>query len=81
MEIGKDSIHKPAPKGWRRFENAMLLAIIPAATTMVQSWGFKDETMALRLNLLIAVGLSAIIKGIGMIVSNGETYAKEKDNS
>ena len=45
---------------------------------MVQSWGFKDETMALRLNLLIAVGLSAMIKGIGMIVSNGETYTKEE---
>ena len=71
---------KPAPKGWRRFENAMLLAIIPAATTMVQSWGFKDETLALRLNLLIAVGLSALIKGVGMLVSNGEVYAKPENN-
>ena len=80
MQINKQSIHKPAPKGWRRFENAMLVALIPAATTMIQSWGFADEKLALRLNLLIAVGLTAIVKGVGMLISNGEVYAKEKEN-
>jgi hypothetical protein len=71
---------RPAPKGWRKFENAMIIVFIPTATAMVQGWGFTNDLLATRLNLLIAVGVAGLLKGIGMLIANGEEYTKIEDN-
>lgn len=67
--------HKPAPKQWRKFENGMLMILIPAATLMIQGWGFKDQALATKLNLFVSTGLVALIKFIGVMIANGEDYA------
>lgn len=75
----KIDTHRPAPKGWRKFENAMIIMFIPTATAVIQGWGFTNETLAMRLNLLIAVGLAGLIKGIGVLIANGEEYVKVEE--
>lgn len=72
--FGPKGVDKPAPKGYRRFERAMLIIIIPAGIFIVQSWGFKDQVLALKLQLLISTGLTALVKGLGMMLSNDEIY-------
>lgn len=42
--------------------------LIPAATVIIQSWGFKDENLALKINLIVNTGLTAVIKFIGMML-------------
>lgn len=70
------STKDPAPKWWRKFENLSLIILIPAITFTITKWGFKDEQFVNRLLLLINVPLTAVIKGIGFVLSNGETYTK-----
>lgn len=70
----KISTKDPAPKWWRKFENLALIILIPAVTYTITNWGFKDETLVNRLLLLINTPLVAIIKGIGYMIANGETY-------
>lgn len=66
---------RPAPRWWRTTERIIVLAIIPAATVFIQSWGFDDEKLALRLNLLIVVVLGAVVKGIGMaLIDTDDNY-------
>jgi hypothetical protein len=68
-------LNRPAPKAWRNFERGMLLLIIPAVTVILQSWGFQDEKLALKLNLLINTGVVAIIKFVGMcLVDDQDAY-------
>lgn len=67
---------KPAPRWWRKLERAMLIAFIPAAVTIIQGFQFEDELFATRLMLYVNIGLVAIIKGVGMILANGEEYAQ-----
>lgn len=74
---------KPAPKTWRKFENAMLIMLIPAGIAILQGWGFKDVALANKLMLLISTGLTAIIKAVGYFIANGEEYVlvdKKSDN-
>ena len=78
--FGTDSIGKPAPRWYRRMERAFLLVFIPTGITLMQSWGFKDQVQALKLQLLISVGLTALIKGIGMLISNDEVYVDPTKN-
>jgi hypothetical protein len=59
---------RPAPAWWRNLERGMLIILIPAATAIIQGWGFKNEMLALKLNLIINTGLVAIIKFIGMTI-------------
>lgn len=73
------NINKPAPRLYRKFENALLILIIPAIVMVLTNWGFKDEVLLNRLILIVNVLLVAIIKGIGMIIANGEVYTKEKN--
>lgn len=68
----KQGLKRPAPKFWRMFERGMLLMIIPAVTVIIQSWGFADEKLALKLNLLINTGLVTLIKFIGMCLVDTE---------
>lgn len=75
VQFGGEGLSRPAPRWWRNFERGMLLLIIPAATAIVQGWGFADQTLALKINLGVNTGLVAIIKFIGMcIFDTGDNY-------
>jgi hypothetical protein len=71
-KISQQGLHRPAPKWWRNLERGLLLLLIPAATAIIQSWKFADEITALKLNLIINTGLTAVIKFIGMMLVDTE---------
>lgn len=77
MAISKDNFNRPAPRAWRKFEDGMLMILIPAIVSMVMAWGFEDEALANKITLLINVGLVALIKFTGKFLANGEVYAEE----
>ena len=80
LKVGLQSVNKPAPKWWRKTENVLLIIFIPAVTFILQGWGFQNEALLNKINLLVNTGLVAIIKGVSMILSNGEVYAKDVVN-
>lgn len=66
---------RPAPRWWRVLERIMFLVVIPGATYVIQTWGFSDEKLTLRLNLLINTVLAGIIKAIGMaLIDTDDNY-------
>lgn len=67
---------RPAPLWYRRFSNAMIFAIIPAASSFVEDWGLGDVTEKRLLHGFIF--LAALIKGIGLMLGNGQNYTAEK---
>lgn len=68
-----DNIKRPPPKWYRKFENAYIAVIAPAIMLSIQGWGLSN---LLNVRLMIVVTLStAVAKGIGMMISNGEVYA------
>lgn len=81
--LGTSNIKKLAPRWWRRLERALLIAIFPALTLMIQSWPHKpeDENMMLRINLIISTGMVALVKGIGMMLADADddAYLQLKD--
>jgi hypothetical protein len=73
--ISSQGASRPAPRWWRNLERGMLLILIPAATVIIQSWGFNDEKLALKINLMVNTGLAALIKFIGMmLVDTDDNY-------
>lgn len=74
----KSNIHTPAPKNWRKFENAYFMALAPAIAGLIMGWGFED-ILANRLMLLLAF-IGAIVKGVGLFLANGEQYAQKEGN-
>lgn len=74
-KISTQGLNRPSPKWWRNTERALLLVLIPSAVMMIQSWKFADELMATRITLMISVGLTAIVKAIGMmLVDTDDNY-------
>lgn len=74
-KFSMQGLKRPSPKWWRNIERAFLLVLIPSAVMMIQSWKFDDELQAARLTVLISVGLTAIIKAIGMtMVDTDDNY-------
>lgn len=70
--MGLSQAEKPAPLGYRRFANAMIICIIPGAIGLVSGWGLPD---AVANKWLMVLGfIPALIKGIGMILGNGQVY-------
>ena len=81
-QFSKQGASRPAPKWWRNLERIMVLVVIPAATYVIQTWGFADEKLTLRLNLIINVILAAVIKGIGMaLIDTDDNYVSNLSDS
>lgn len=70
--ISAQGTKRPAPRWWRNLERGLLLMLIPSATVIIQSWGFTDENLALKINLIVNTGLTAVIKFIGMMLVDPE---------
>lgn len=70
--ISSQGASRPSPKWWRNLERGLLLMLIPAATVIIQSWGFADQNLALKINLIVNTGLTAVIKFVGMMLVDTE---------
>lgn len=77
-KITISNINSPAAKLWLKIENILLIVLIPAVVLVLTNWGFTDEVFLNRLLLLINTLLVAIIKGIGLFLTDSEeTKPKE----
>lgn len=72
VKIGMNQMNKPAPLGYRKFQNAMIIFLIPGAVGMIQGWGMADKTA--NRWLMILGFLPAVIKGVGILLGNGQEY-------
>lgn len=68
---------KPAPKGYRKFENMFLIILLPAIIALVQGWGFPDAVL-IKVNLVLTF-IGTIVKAIGFFLANGESYVQQKN--
>jgi hypothetical protein len=73
VKIGLNQTSKPAPLGWRKFMNAYIIAIMPAITVFIATFGFSTALQAKLGTLVILSG--AVVKGLGMVLGNGQIYS------
>lgn len=79
-KVGTDQVNNPAPLWYRRLTNALIIFIIPAAAALVSGWGLSEKLQ--NRWLLVLTFAPAVIKGIGVIIGNGEyikIYAPDKE--
>jgi hypothetical protein len=59
---------RPAPKKWRKFENAYIMIIAPALGGAIQGWDLGDK---ISNRCMIIIGISvAIVKAVGFLVAD-----------
>lgn len=75
-KIGLEQVNRPAPLWYRRLSNALIIFIIPGLSALIQGWGLTDKLT--NRWLLVLTFIPALLKGIGLILGNGQTYAAEK---
>lgn len=66
------NINYPAPKSYRKFENAYVV-FSPAIAGAIQGWGLSDHASN-RCMIVLTVSV-ALVKAIGMMLRNGEVYS------
>lgn len=71
-KIGLDQVSKPPPLWFRRLTNAIILSFIPAFVGIVQGVTMSDAKR--NIYMVIATAVPFLLKGIGMILGNGQTY-------
>lgn len=76
ITVSEKNINRPAPLNYRKFENAYFTCLAPAIGGLILGWGFED-LIANRLTLVIVV-VGAMVKGLGMILANGQVYEDKK---
>ena len=73
VKIGFSQMDKPAPLAYRRWVNATILFFIPMLTGIIQGVDMQPGT---RNNfMLMIVAIPFLLKGIGMILGNGQVYS------
>jgi hypothetical protein len=72
MKFGIDQINSPAPKGWRNFERAYMIAFAPGVTAFLSVILTNDRHLSIA--TASVVFSTAIIKGIGIFMGTGEDY-------
>lgn len=77
ITISRSNVNYTAPKKWRKIENALLIAILPAIVLVLTNWGFSDEKQLNRILLIVSTLLPALIKGIGLILADDEEEKKD----
>lgn len=78
ISINLSNMSKPAPKGYRKFENAYTLILAPALIAVIQSWGLSD-LQANRAMIILTFSV-AVVKFLGMILANGQQYTESEDD-
>lgn len=56
------------------------MILIPAAITMLQSFGLDDK-LSTKLQLFLSVGVVAIFEFFGLMLANGEDYSTNKTDA
>lgn len=74
-KVGISNVDRPAPLWYRRLSNALIIFIIPGAVALVQGWGLSDKQT--NRWLLVLAFLPALIKGIGVLLGNGQNYTSQ----
>lgn len=69
-KTGIAQINKPAPLWYRRMTNAMIIFIIPSLAALVAAWGLSEKLQ--NRWLLVLTFIPALIKGVGVMIGNGE---------
>lgn len=69
ITVTQKNLNIPAPKFWRKIENALLIILIPSIVLVLTNWGFTDEEQLNRILLLVNVLLTAVVKAIGLILA------------
>lgn len=68
--ISLNNVKSPAPKKWRKFENAYFAALAPVIAVTIQQWGLSDAVVN---KCLLGIGvLGALIKFTGMLLAEEE---------
>lgn len=74
--VSLENRKKPAPRWYRKFENAFLLLILPGVGSLIQGWGLDPAMMN---KVLLSLGfIGTVVKAIGFFLANGEDYAESK---
>lgn len=77
VKVGINQINTPAPLGYRKVTNAIILCFVPMVTTIVQALPMSD---AKRNVWMIVIGaIPVLLKGIGMILGNGQQYTPSNE--
>lgn len=71
--VSVNNMDRPAPKIWRRLTNATIMFFLPMVTGIVQGVPMPDSSRNVWMIGIVAVPF--LLKGIGMILGNGEVYA------
>lgn len=75
--FGLSQISSLPPKWWRRLERALLIGVVPAATTFVTQ---MINDAATEVHYLTIIGFAtALIKSFGVFLGSGEEYPKESE--
>lgn len=74
-KVGFKQTDRPAPLWYRKFTNAMIIFIIPGFTALLQGWGLSDKL--LNRWMLVLAFIPAAIKGIGVLMGNGQYINNE----
>lgn len=69
---------KPAPKWFRKLKKGCCMILIPAAITMLQSFGLDDKTST-KVQVFLAVGIVAVFEFVETMLSNGEEYTTREE--
>jgi hypothetical protein len=72
-KIGLNQADKPAPLWYRRVSNALIIFVIPGAVALVQGWGLAEKV--LNHWMLVLAFAPAVIKGLGIVLGNGQIYS------
>jgi len=75
----KENMSNPAPSWWRKLENGLLVIIIPSALLIIEGWDLNEE-ISNKAMLIISVGLTAVVKFIGMMLRGAEVYSAKTVN-
>lgn len=71
--ISMSNMDRPAPKVYRRLVNATVMFFLPMITGIIQGVPMKHDIRNIWMIGIVAVPF--LLKGIGMILGNGEVYA------
>lgn len=75
--FGISQVSSLPPKWWRRLERALLIGVVPAATTFVTQMVSDHET---EVHYLTIIGFAtAILKAFGVFLGSGEEYPQDSE--
>lgn len=72
VKIGLDQTNNPSPLWYRKMMNAIILSFLPAYVGIVQGVAMSSDTR--NIHMVIAAAIPFILKGIAMIIGNGQRY-------